>query len=310
MRYTASANNFLWYLFIPFLVIFYISFILWSDRNYLNSPLQETINKKRQAVNSLASLDGVILGGSNAQFGISAKSLSTLSNLTWSNLAIPAEGYSDINYANFISNTLSDVKRLDVSFVIYSSASWVSKGPRKDTSKNLVGKTKISYKPQRALASYMKSALGYNKNHTLHAGFPIANEYGDFDFSDYDCSIVTAWNRRNYLNEVDVRIWTLEQLTRISELFPNAKIIITVPNGFNKSKKETSYDARSNLLKVLKVVLLKHERSGKRSVYLISQKPYPSSDLMCRNYWHSNEDGREWRTNELYELIKDQLLKK
>ena len=74
--------------------------------------------------------------------------------------------------------------------------------------------------------------------------------------------------------------------------------------------KYLNYDARSNLLKVLKVVLLKYERSGKRSVYLISQKPYPSSDLMCGDFWHSNKDGREWRTNELYQLINDQLLKK
>ena len=81
MRYTASANSFLWYLFIPFLVIFYISFIFWSDRNYSNNPIQEVINKKQQAVNSLASIDGIILGGSNAQFGISAIFLNTLSNL-------------------------------------------------------------------------------------------------------------------------------------------------------------------------------------------------------------------------------------
>tara|TARA_B100000482_G_C12591543_1_gene291723 strand:- start:745 stop:1662 length:918 start_codon:yes stop_codon:yes gene_type:complete len=305
MRYTASANSFLWYLFIPFLVIFYISFIFWSDRNYSNNPIQEVVNKKQQAVNSLASIDGIILGGSNAQFGISAIYLNTLSNLTWMNLAIPAEGYSDINYFNFISNSLSDVKRLDVSFVVYSSTTFLSKSPRKDTSLNLVGKKKISYKPQRSLASYMKSALGYNKK----SEFPIANEYGDFDFSEYDCDTPssTPLISRNYLNEVDLRIWTPVQLTRISELFPNAKIIITVPNGFNNNKKEPNYDARSNLLKVLKVVLLKHESIGKRSAYLISQKPYPSSDLMCGDYWHPNEDGREWRTNELYQLIRDQL---
>lgn len=73
--------------------------------------------------------------------------------------------------------------------------------------------------------------------------------------------------------------------------------------------KKPNYYARSNLLKVLKVVLLKHERRGKRSVYLISQKLYSSSDLMCGDYWHPNEDDHEWRTNEIYELIKDQLLK-
>ena len=308
MRYTASANSFLWYLFIPFLMIFYISFIFWSDRNYSNNPIQEVINKKQQAVNSLASIDGIILGGSNAQFGISAISLNTLSNLTWMNLAINAEGYSDINYFNFISNSLSDVKRQGVSFVVYSSTTFLSKSPWKDTSLDLVGKKKISYKPQRSLSSYMKSALGYNNK----IEYLIANEYGDFDFSEYDCDTPSSTTlvSRNYLNELDLRIWIPEQLTRISEVFPNAKIIITVPNGFNKNVKEPNYDARRNLLKVLKVVLLKHEPISKRSVYLISQEPYPSSDLMCGDDWHPNKDGREWRTNKLYQLIKDQLFKK
>jgi len=309
MRYTASANRFLWYLFIPFLVIFYISFIFWSDRNYSNNPVQEVINNKQQDVNSLASIDGIILGGSNAWYGISAKSLSTLSNLTWVNLTLLSEGYSDINYANFISNSLSDVKRLDVSFVVYSSStSSRSIAQRRSTSINLVGKRKISYKPQRALASYMKSFLGYSE----HVEYPETDEYGDFDFSNYDCKPLvlepSPANSRDYLDEADLRIWTPKQLARISELFPNATIIITVPNGFNK--KETNNDARSNVIKSLEIILLEHQSSGKRPVYLINQEPYPSSDLMCNDDWHVNEDGREWRTNMLFQLIKDQLLKK
>ena len=206
------------------------------------------------------------------------------------------------------SNSLSDAKRLNVSVVVYSSSALVSKNLRKQTLLNSAGKKRISYKPQRALASYMKSFLGYNKK----SEFPLANKYGDLDFSKYDCGTLSSKPSilRNYLNEVELRIWASEQLIRISELFPNAKIIITVPNGFNKNKKEPNYDARSNLLKVLKVVSLKHEISSKGSTYIISQKPYPSSDLMCGDYWHSNEDGREWRTSQLYKLINDQLLKK
>lgn len=311
MRYTASANNFLWYFFLPFLVMFYINFIFWADHNYSKNSIQELISKKQQATNSFSSVDGIILGGSNAQFGINAKSLSTLTNLTWVNLAIPFEGFSDTNYANFISNSLNDAKRLDVSFVLYSSATPVSEteySARKRTSTNLVGKKRISYKPQRALASYLKSALGYNKNRE----FPVANQYCDFDFSDFDCDTLssTPLNSRNYLNEVDLRIWIADQLTRILELFPNAKIIITIPNGFYKNIKETNYNAIRNLKNVVEDILLKDQSIGKRSVYLFSQKPYPSSDLMCNDYWHPNEYGREWRTNEIFQFINNQLFNK
>lgn len=305
MRYTGSANNFLWYLFMPFLVIFYIGFIFWSDHNYSNNSIKEVINNKQQAVNSLMSIDGIILGGSNAQFGISATSLNTLTNLTWMNLGIPAEGFSDINYANFISNSLSDAKRLDVSLVVYSSTTLVSKSVRKETSMDTVGKKKISFKPQRSLASYMKSFLGYNNENE----FTLANKYGDLDFSEFDCGIFISdpLISRNYLNEVELRMWASEQFKRISELFPNAKIVITVPNGFNKNIKEPNNDERSYLIRVLKDVSLKQKFSGKNSIHIISQKPYPSSNLMCGDNWHPNEEGREWRTNELYKLINDQL---
>lgn len=308
MRYTASANNFLWYLVIPLLVIFYISFILWSDRNFSNKAVAEAIKNKQQAINSLGAFDGVILGGSNAWFGISAESLSTLSNLTWANLTLPAEGYSDINYANFISDSISDLQRQNVSFVVYSSESLVRESTkyRKNTTSDLAGKNDISYKPQRSLASYIKNLMGYTK----YRPYPLKNKHGDLDFSGYPCPpfLPKPLGARKYLNGVELRTWTSENLARISKLFPNAKIIITVPNGFNKNLKEPNNDDRTGLIKALKAILAKYERSGEHSVYLISQKSYPSSDLMCRDNWHANEAGRKWRTNALYQLVNDKLL--
>ena len=155
------------------------------------------------------------------------------------------------------------------------------------------------------MASYIKDFIGF----TGYRPYPVENEYGDFGFANYACAPFNqkSLKPRDYLNEVDLPIWTSEQLGRISGLFPNAEIVIAVPNGFNMNRREPNNDARNNLIKELSNILLKHERSGKRSVYLISQKPFPSSDLMCHDDWHANEDGREWRTNNLYQLIKDQL---
>ena len=45
-------------------------------------------------------------------------------------------------------------------------------------------------------------------------------------------------------------------------------------------------------------------------VYLFSQEPYKSSDLMCADDWHANNEGRAWRTEELYQLSNDKLIKK
>ena len=43
---------------------------------------------------------------------------------------------------------------------------------------------------------------------------------------------------------------------------------------------------------------------------VLCSEPYQSSDLMCADDWHANNEGRAWRTEELYQLINDKLIKK
>ena len=163
MQYTGNANKFVWYFIIPILIIFYVSYIFWSDKNYVNKPVYEAIKNKQQALKNLGSIDGGILGGSNAWWGISAESLSLYSDMTWANLAIPAEGYTDENYESFLVDTLSLTKRQDVSIVVYSASTLVRNDfiKRKRVNTNLYGKNQISYKPQRSLASNLKDLMGF-----------------------------------------------------------------------------------------------------------------------------------------------------
>ena len=302
----ANVNRFLWYLFIPFLIISYLGFLVWSFENYTNKPVFEAIKNKQQTVSSLEHFDGIILGGSNAWYGLSAKSLGNLSNLTWINLTAPAEGYSDENYFNFITSSVSDKKRQNVSFVIYSSNSLVTKNleKRDNTPTDLVGKNKISYLPQRSMASYLKESLGYTK----FREYPVA-EFGDFGFDNYPCGkfLSTPFKQREYLNKSDLHEWMAHKIKNLSEVFPNAKLIITVPNGFNKNLRQPDDEGRRRLVEELKNILTKHVQDGKDSIYLTSQNPYPSSDLMCSDNWHANKAGRQWRTNELYQEIKNNL---
>ena len=310
LQYTGNANKFLWYFLIPILVIFYISYIFWSDKNYLNKPVFEAINNKQQALKNLDHIDGVILGGSNAWWGISAKSLSIYSDMTWANLAIPAEGYSDKNYEKFLQETLSQKKRQGVSFVVYSAATLVRNDfmKRKRVSTNLYGKNQISYKPQRSLASNVKDWMGF----TGFRPYPVENKYGDFGFANYPCGTFKAnpYNPREYLNENELSSWASEQLERISSLFPNAIIFIYMPNGFNDEIIEKNNHLREALIIKLQDFLFARENNDGDLVYLFSQEPYKSSDLMCADDWHANNEGRAWRTEELYQLINDKLIKK
>ncbi len=307
MQYTGNVNRFLWFFLIPILIVFYISFIFWSDNNFVNKPVYEAIKEKQQALKNLDRIDGVILGGSSAWWGISAKFLSSYSDMTWANLAIPAEGYTDKNYEIFLLETLSLRKRQDVSFVVYSASTLVRNDfmKRKRVNTNLYGKNQVTYKPQRSLASYVKDLMGF----TGFRPYQVENKYGDFGFANYPCGSFKAnpYNPREYLNENDIPLWTSNQLERISFLFPNATVFIYIPNGFNDQILEKNNHRRENLIIKLQDFLFKRESNEEGSVYLLSQKPYQSSDLMCADDWHANDAGRAWRTEELYQLINDQL---
>jgi len=307
LQYTGNVNRFLWYFLIPILIIFYISYVLWSDKNYVNRPVYEAVKNKQQALKNLDHIDGVILGGSNAWWGISAKSLSFYSDMTWANLAIPAEGYTDKNYESFLLETLSHKKRQDISIVIYSASTLVRNDfmKRKKVNTNLYGKNQISYKPQRSLASNVKDLMGL----TSYRPYPVENKYGDFGFADYPCGTFKAnpHNPREYLNENHLFTWTSEQLDRISYLFPNATIFIYIPNGFNEQIIEKNDHLREALITKLQDLLVIRESNETDAVHLLSQEPYQSSDLMCADDWHANNEGRAWHTEELYQLIDHQL---
>ena len=54
-------------------------------------------------------------------------------------------------------------------------------------------------------------------------------------------------------------------------------------------------------------ILVTRENNGKGLVHLLSQDPYQSSDLMCADDWHANNEGRALHTKNLYRSINDRL---
>ena len=83
---------------------------------------------------------------------------------------------------------------------------------------------------------------------------------------------------------------------------------LNINNDLKYEQADNSYDiSRENLLIKLQDFLFERETNGGGLVYLLSQKPYRSSRLMCADDWHANDAGRAWRTEELYQLINDKL---
>ena len=290
MRYTANGSKFFWYFWLPFLLCFYIAFLFLEHNYFYNNNSYEIAKKKAASLQSIDDLNGIILGGSNAFYGLSASSLSQLSGQQWFNLALIAEGYSDENYWDFVAKSLTNEQRLNISHVIYSSATPVSGGIRESSSLDLGGKQKLSFRPQYSLASYIKRLL---IPPLLH---PMPDNFGDFRFDSYDCDYVVAEGilSFNYLTEVDLIWWITKQVNHIQSMFPNAKILLQVPNalhadGFN-------YAELDEVLAILSAVLQKNQQDWKTLIYHSAQDPYPAVNLMCNDSWHANKFGRDWRT--------------
>ena len=305
LRYTGNANRVLVYFIIPCMAVFYIGFLFWSDHNYekLSNPkeLQATADRKAQVTESIDSVDGIILGGSNASLGLSASLMSKLSNLRWANLALSNDGFSHDSYFQFLSNILTDQQRKGVSYIVYSSAEPRKKRLLAFESRGLTGKKPFSYIPQFSMASYVRdffSGTGPNMEEQRFDG------YGDLDFDSIDCTREITYHNdyTQTLSKSELVLWSDSLLTNVSELFPNAKIILSLPNAFDQTAEN---DRATNYLKViLERRAINFATKTRRSIYSRVEVAYPLANLMCNDSWHANRRGREWRTNGLFNYIQ------
>lgn len=310
MLYMGNVNKILWYMVMPLVALLYFIFLILSDHYYLklnNRGHQVMIDNKMQLVGANQSVDAVILGGSNALFGLSAGSLEELTDLAWVNMAIPHEGFSSQNYFNFISDSLSNKTRLGVSFVIYSSASSIRSNKLNFTSTmDVYGKKKVTLTPQRSLASYARQFLLPTNPNLIPIPLPDIN--GDLAFTKYNCKtkINDPVAPYSLMSTSDAILWITHQLAQITALFPNAIIIVEIPNGFTEIP-EADVSQR-NFENVVKTEILEYAKNQSMSIFLRLQYPYPKGSLMCNDSWHANHMGRDWRSKSLYHSIIKKII--
>jgi hypothetical protein len=307
MPYTGNVNKILWYFVAPFLVFLYSIFLIFSDHYFLdvnNKGHKAIVEKKMQLFSSNQSLDGVILGGSNALFGLSAGSLSKFTNLRWANMAIPSEGFSSQNYFEFLSKSLSKKTRLEVSYILFSSVKSLRANELTITStRDIYGKKKLSLVPQKSFAGYVKYFL-QPKPEPL----PKSDINGDLDFITKNCKlkIVNAVPPYKLVSSSDSILWITHNLIQISKLFPNATIIVEIPNGF--TEQSIGDNSLKNFEEQVKKGILEYVKKGSKSIYLTLQHSYPNSNLMCNDSWHANDLGRDWRTKSLYQSVIKEMM--
>jgi len=263
-------------------------------------PDEYVINYKKNKIDHFLSkykkIDVLIIGGSNALFGISAQMLSKKSNKIFYNLSLFGEGNNHKNYINYLKLTTPDSTRKKIRLVIYSTLSTYE-----DLNSNdLVDEKKVSllgqsehFKliPEISIMSWLN--VKYRLKDETDSIPPFSTlEYGGYRHKKHiDIIDINAKFKRPKLKTMVERL--VLKKNEFSHIYPNAKFIVMAPPIFN----ETPNDQNTYILELTREL-------EKRGVDFIARPPHGNRhELIWHDNQHLNELGRKNNTEELYKIL-------
>ena len=303
MLYMGNVNRFIFWVLIPLILLSYIALRIFEWNHYdddggrLEIAQQHSMNlSNRTDVNCL------ILGGSNAVFGLSAKQMSSDDNLNCYNLSLLNEGFSDEAYFEFINSM--PINRMEIAYVFYSTVypltadHFTKRLKNNEDNIDIVGESNFQL-VQVSLAARLNGLLQEKPFFPSHR-YPNPTASGDFNFELYercDSASVKAheWDLTD--EEDAVKNWRNANLSRIQSLFQNAQVYFVLPSTLRSNVNKDDLATFFNFLQA---------ELAKQSVTYIEQSPFPSRDVVCDGILHANELGREIRTSELLKLFYSQ----
>ncbi len=248
------------------------------------------MHKQIQSLKNHTRIDGLILGGSNALFGLSAKQLSMKSGHVFMNLSLYNEGGNIDNYSRYIRTASKQLNRDEIQWIIYSTIDF--------------------YSP-----NIKENAVGINGEKRGIENFIIPNVsllsliFRRFDrgiaepnvvIGDYGDKVFTVPERWGFKNDTLIRpnkIAFFKKVMLINQvfkgIFPQAKIIFVIPPTlssqvplFRKYSSSISKDLRRMEINVVAQYFQQYDMS-----FWVDNR-------------HVNDKGRIWRTQDLYDSLK------
>jgi hypothetical protein len=300
-----NANRFISMSAIPLLIVAYAVF-LWIDHSHNDHVDEDPI----QSIQKIGSIDGLVFGGSNAVYSLSAESLSYYTGIKWHNASVMAELWTIKEHKNFIQDMSARIDRTKVRYVIFSSVNPYRRGEiarMKEKKQITEMKEKIPIKEKGLEIKPKTSVLGYVGAYIGNSPRPRnlqRNNFGDIVFDSVKCDFTTESDVKHEREDEDTSTDFLVDYTIFfASLFPNASILIVLPSmyygalSFDDSRFEENL--RTKFYNVLKRKYFKNT-----NVKIIFQPPYSSISQVCDLPPHANETGRVWRTRNLIEFMR------
>lgn len=246
---------------------------------------------------------GLILGGSNALYSLSAEILSQGSGIRWYNLALPQEGYGWGNYVAWLRH-YPNSGRDSVEVVVYSSIDFFVKGRAgagRGAKANVRGESDLGYRPTLSLGSrVLRLIRDFDPQKSALAVSPTT---GDLAEASYHCGGALR-TMPLQLEDVDVSVSMLrEREKNIKEIFPKARVVFVTPSYFPGGA-----GGESMLPEVIALWADRVKNSWvgdfpPRGVSLAVQPPYPGRGMICDAIHHASIEGRDWRSKDLLREI-------
>src|SRR5262245_45951906 len=174
-----NANRFIKTVVIPLVIVAYAVF-LWIDHN-ANYFAATKIHM--QNIKNVGRVDGLLFGGSNAAYSVSAEFLSHNLGKNWYNASVMGELGTIQRHKNFIRDLSTRIDRTKVRYVVYSTVAPYHTGAiaRLESGETL----RLGIKPK-------ISALGYMRHPFRESEFPQRNRFGDVVFENVNCDFTDA----------------------------------------------------------------------------------------------------------------------
>jgi hypothetical protein len=284
MQHMGNAKKHIYtYMSIVFVICYLI--YLFYDFLYTTNPISFINSKKNDIELFLIKnkrIDAIIVGGSQAEYGISAEDLSKFSNKYFYNFSVSSEMNDHFNYMKYLKLTTPDSIRNKVRLIVYSSIKLYS-GDIKIT-----GSQKIKIIPSVSILSRL-----YNEYRSHESNY-LKNNYKKYgDLANYPLVDNT------YLNDFKFKQTPLSQMIefivfkkkQLSLLYPNAKIVVTAPPFYSKTPNyQNNY------------ILKLSQELDKRDIYFFAEQANSNKQIWYDNA-HLNKVGRKIRSKELFNML-------
>jgi len=287
MRFT--TNDKVKYSIYSLSVLLYLVFVY--NANGVRKVNDIIIEKQREGLQKKSNIEGLVLGGSNAFFGISASQLTKKSNHVFFNLSLIQEGGNAKNYLNCVANTAEQLDYKKIKWIIYSTIDFYSKK---------IEQREVGINGEkRAIENYLIpnislfSTLLRKFDTSFDEPIIYISDYGDKEFRHPEKWVFldsfTSPNRMDLLRHIR---WLN---CNYRNLFPQAKIVFVIPPVLNH-----------NLLPFQKYTNSIQEDLKKYRIPTLIQccSGYDTSFWVDNR--HVNEYGRIWRTTDLLDSLNKQ----